>query len=233
MAESIDIAHVMSHLARRLQAESSVEDTLQRMTASAVAAVPGAELAGVTLVQDRQKVETRGATDFVVELIDAAQYETGEGPCLTALWDHHTVEMPDIHDETRWPRWTERLGETGVRSMMCFQLYVHDRNLAALNLYSSKPSAFDDESRQVGELFAAHAAVALASVQQTEHLHHALDTRDVIGMSKGVLIERFKVTPDGAFQMLVRASQEHNIKLHQVAELVVRTGQSPEEAVRE
>jgi AmiR/NasT family two-component response regulator len=140
--------------------------------------------------------------------------------------------MPDIEAETRWPEWTERLGETGVRSMMCFQLYVRDRNLAALNLYSSKTSAFDEESRRVGELFAAHAAVALASVQQTEHLHHALDTRDTIGMAKGVLIERFKVTPEGAFQMLVRASQEHNIKLHQVADLVVRTGETPDEAVQ-
>jgi GAF domain-containing protein len=151
---------------------------------------------------------------------------------LSALWDFRTVEMSDIQTETRWPAWIARLGETGVRSMLCFQLYVRDRNLAALNLYSSKKAAFDDESRRVGELFGAHAAVALAAIQQSEHLHHALDTRDMIGMAKGVLIERFKVTSEAAFAMLVRASQEHNIKLNQVAELVMRTGQTPDEAAR-
>jgi GAF domain-containing protein len=230
MIDPLDIAGVMGDLARRLQAEESIEDTLQAMTASAVTSVPGAELAGVTLVRDRHNVETRAATDRIVQMIDAAQYETGEGPCLSALWEHHTVDMPDIMGETRWPRLIARLGETGVRSMMCFQLYVRDRNLAALNLYSSRKSAFDDESRAVGELFAAHAAVALAAIQQTQQLHRALDTRDVIGMAKGVLMERFKVTPDAAFQMLVRASQQHNIKLNQVADLVLHTGQSPDEA---
>jgi hypothetical protein len=114
--------------------------------------------------------------------------------------------------------------------MLCFQLYVQARNLAGLNLYSSRRAGFGDESRRIGELFAAHAAVALAAVEQSQQLHHALDTRDVIGMAKGILIERFKVTPDGAFQMLVHASQQHNMKLNQVADLVVRTGESPNAA---
>jgi GAF domain-containing protein len=200
------------------------------MTAAAVDSVPGAELASVTVVRDRLKVQTRAATGPAAERLDRAQYEVGEGPCLSALWEHRTVEMPDIQTETRWPRWVACLGETGVRSMICFQLNVHERNLAVLNLYSSHRAGFDDESRRIGELFAAHASVALAAVEQSQQLHHALDTRDVIGMAKGILIERFKVTPDAAFQMLVRASQEHNMKLHQVADLVVRTGQAPNEA---
>ena len=166
MTDALDMAHVMGELARRLQAEASVENTLQEMTASAVAAVPGAELAGVTLVRDRQRVETRAATDPVVEKIDAAQYESGQGPCLSALWEHRTIEMPDLQAESRWPEWTARLGETGVRSMMCFQLYVRDRNLAALNLYSSQPEAFGEESRSTGEVFAAHSAVALATFRR-------------------------------------------------------------------
>jgi GAF domain-containing protein len=232
VAEFLDVSTVMSELARRLQAEASVEETLQQMTASAVACVPGADLAGVTLVSDRRHVETRAATDPAVEKMDAAQYEMGEGPCLSVLWEHRIVELPDVQSERRWPRWTTQLGDTGVRSMICFQLYVQERNLAGLNLYSFREAAFNEESRRVGELFAAHAAVALAAAQQSQQLHHALDTRDTIGMAKGVLIERFKVSPEAAFQMLVRASQEHNIKLNQVADLVMHTGQTPQEAAQ-
>jgi AmiR/NasT family two-component response regulator len=48
-------------------------------------------------------------------------------------------------------------------------------------------------------------------------MSRALDTRDVIGQAKGILMERFGVEGDQAFQMLVRTSQDTNTKLAAVA----------------
>lgn len=53
-----------------------------------------------------------------------------------------------------------------VRSAVFFQLYLErndDDRLGALNLYSMRPDAFDDEAVELGEVFAAHCSAVLAA----------------------------------------------------------------------
>jgi AmiR/NasT family two-component response regulator len=69
--------------------------------------------------------------------------------------------------------------------------------------------------------------VALATAQEREHLAEAVLTRDLIGQAKGILMERHKLTADQAFAVLVRASQQANLKLRALAEQLTRTGQLP------
>ena len=52
-------------------------------------------------------------------------------------------------------------------------------------------------------------------------------SRQVIGEAMGVLIERHRITSEQAFARLVRASQNSNIKLREVAQIVCETGQDP------
>jgi len=90
------------------------------------------------------------------------------------------------------------------------------------------PGAFDTAAQATAGLFAAQAAIALYGARHAEGLGQALKTRDVIGQAKGILMERFGVDPDEAFQMLVHSSQDTNLKLTAVAEWVttspLRTG---------
>ncbi|MCE6995468.1 ANTAR domain-containing protein [Saccharothrix sp. S26] len=109
--------------------------------------------------------------------------------------------------------------------MLSFQLFVQDDDLGALNLYSPDVRAFDEDSQHVGSLFASHAAVALAASQEREHLTEAMRTRDLIGQAKGILMERHKFTGDQAFTLLVRASQRANMKLRDLADRLVHTGE--------
>lgn len=109
--------------------------------------------------------------------------------------------------------------------MLSFQLYVDGDNLGALNLYAYEPDAFTDDSEHVGLLFAAHAAVAFAGAQKQDHLLRAMTTRGVIGQAMGILMERYQLTGDKAFQLLVRVSQHHNRKLTDIAEELIRTGE--------
>ena len=111
--------------------------------------------------------------------------------------------------------------------MLSFQLYVERDNLGALNLYSADACAFDDESEHVGLLFAAHAAVAMAGARRQEQLTHAVTVRDLIGQAKGILMERYKITADQAFQVLARASQQTNRRLADVADELTQTGSVP------
>jgi ANTAR domain len=58
-------------------------------------------------------------------------------------------------------------------------------------------------------------------------LRVALASRDVIGQAKGALMERFQISSDEAFRMLVRWSQNCNVKLRAVAAQLVWSGELP------
>ncbi len=108
--------------------------------------------------------------------------------------------------------------------MLCFQLFVVGDDLGALNLLAHRRASFTDESEQVGLLFASHAAVAVAGAQQREDITVALGSRDLIGQAKGILMERFRITADQAFDVLAKVSQDTNRKVYAVAEELARTG---------
>jgi AmiR/NasT family two-component response regulator len=56
-----------------------------------------------------------------------------------------------------------------------------------------------------------------------EQLRSALNSRDVIGQAKGILMERFDVDAMRAFDMLRELSQTMNIRLAEIAQRVVDT----------
>jgi len=105
--------------------------------------------------------------------------------------------------------------------MLGYKLFTTGRTLGTLDLYSSTPNAFDAEAEVVGELFAAHAAIALLGSTQQAEWQTALNSRDTIGMAKGILMQRERITDVQAFNLLVSTSQNANIKLHDLAEWLV------------
>ncbi len=219
------LAERLSDLSRELQDERDVQGTLDSIVGAAVGTVPGAEYASISVVIKRREVRTQAATGELPRAVDQAQYDSGQGPCLDSLYTHRTVRLPDLDSETRWPMFAAQARAVGLRSMLAIQLYVNGQDLGALNLHCTEPDAFSDESEQVGLLFAAHAAVAMAGAQEEEHLRTALGTRDVIGQAKGILMERYKISSQDAFRLLVVASQHTNIRVHEVADYLARTGQ--------
>ncbi|GAA1338630.1 GAF and ANTAR domain-containing protein [Saccharothrix algeriensis] len=215
----------LSEVARTLHEQGDAQETLDAIVRAAVGTIPGACDAGVMTVVSRRKVDTVAMTGELPGLVDQVQYETGQGPCLTALFDQRVVSVPDVVAEERWPDFAARVRELDVASMLSFQLYVAGDDLGALNLYAPVTEAFDEESEHVGSLFASHAAVALAAAQERDHLAESVHTRDLIGQAKGILMERHKITADQAFALLVRGSQHTNTKVRDLAEQLVRTGE--------
>jgi transcriptional regulator with GAF, ATPase, and Fis domain len=225
-ADGDDLAARLSDLARALEKEDDVEKTLQAIVNAAVDTIPGAQYAGLMVVKRRREMNTRAATDDLVHGIDHAQFEADEGPCLDMAHGTQAVRrMDDMSTEQRWPRFTRRAAELGVRSMLSFRLFVDKSTLGSLSLCSKERSAFDEESEHVGLLFASHAAVAMSGAQQKEHLSNAVSARDLIGQAKGILMERHKLTADQAFNVLARVSQESNTKLVELARTLTGTGE--------
>lgn len=218
------LARDLSELAREMQAETTVEALLERITAAAVYEVDGAEHAGISEA-DGKHVHTRASTHELVTTIDDLQYRIEDGPCLTSLREQVTVRSDDLAAEDRWPRFAPAASGAGVRSMLSVQLFVDGDNLGVLNLYNTKPNAFDETSENAAMLLAAHAAVAWKGARVEGNLRTALETRDVIGQAKGILMERFKIDAAAAFDLLILASQRTNIKVRDVADQLATTGE--------
>jgi GAF domain-containing protein len=219
-----DLSQRLADLARDMQRQGDAAAVMDVIVATAVGMVPGAEEASISLVHGRRRVISAAATGDLPRRFDDLQEETGQGPCMDAMYEHETVRVDDFTSERRWPELARRIPELGVASMLCFQLFVAGDDLGALNLLGHQPGAFTDESERVGLLFASHAAVAVAQAQKLNHLGSALASRDVIGQAKGILMERYKVTAPQAFALLATASMDTNRKVHDVAELLTTTG---------
>ena len=219
-----ELAQHFGDLARSLESEDDTGAMLEELVTTAVLLVPGAQEGSLSLVTGRRHVSSQHASGELPRTVDGLQTETGQGPCLDAVYEQQTVRVADLSQEDRWPEFAHRAFEAGAVSMLSFQLYVEGDNLGALNLYSRQPDAFDDDSEQIGLLFASHAAVAFAGAQKIDNLNLALDTRDLIGQAKGILMERYRIDGARAFQVLTRISSSSERKLREVADELVRTG---------
>jgi GAF domain-containing protein len=222
-----DLAAHLTDIARRLQQQRGEQETMDAIVRSAVGTIPGAEHAGIMTVTGRKETRTVATTGDLPREVDQAQFDTGEGPCLTALYQEKIVSVPDVVEDARWRRFGRKVSELKVGSMLSFQLFVENEDLGALNLYSPQTGAFDEESEHVGSLFAGHAAVALAAAHERRQLAAAVETRDLIGQAKGILMERHQINADQAFAVLVRASQHTNAKLRDIAEQLTTTRKLP------
>jgi GAF domain-containing protein len=166
--------------------------------------------------------------------VDMLQHRTGEGPCLDAIADGTIVYADDLSDDPRWALYGPLAAELGIRSVLAVPLTAA-YSVGALNLYARYPRAFGVIDRARGILLAALAGVAVTSAQtheaedlRSDNLREALGTREMIGQAQGILMERERVTGEEAFDILRRASQHLNIRLREVAQSLVDTGQQPE-----
>jgi len=212
-------------LARALHIEDArLQPTLDVIVTNAAAAHPAAEDAGIILFTGG-KLVPQATTGHAPQVLDLKQQETGDGPCIEAARKQTVVEVTDTRDEIRWPQFCDTAQACGVRSLLCAPLWVSDRNLGALTLYSPHPAAFSPGDTRLISLFGTLAALALHEAQRTSQLREALTSRDVIGQAKGVLMERHRISGDAAFALLSHASQTVNVKLTEVARHLAETGE--------
>ncbi len=140
-ADSVTLSKGLVAMAPFLVGEASLRDTLQRVTDLALEAVPAADMAGITMLVEG-RVTTPVFTDDTAPQIDAAQYETGIGPCLDAF-RHQQVHRIDFVDKDRqWPPFSEAAGARGVQSCLSLPLVARHEGVGALNFHSRATEAW-------------------------------------------------------------------------------------------
>ncbi|PYE13559.1 GAF domain-containing protein [Williamsia limnetica] len=212
-----DLAHEMSqHL------PDTTATAFDDLIAGAVTHIRAAQYAGVTVVATDGAVTTPASTGDHPRTLDALQQQHRQGPCFDAATDHDSYFIADLHTETRWPRFcSDALSYTPIRAIASYQLFNTHNSVGALNLYAEDPNAFNQHDRDLGYIFAAHAAIVWAAVERGEQFRSALASRDIIGQAKGMIMERYNLGPIQAFELLRRLSQETNTRIADLAQRLV------------
>lgn len=223
----LDLAQTFADLALTLDAQVSVDEALDESVRLALDTVDGADLVGISWLVQGKPMLTPASTDPLVPQLDAIAFELRQGPSLDAGAEQSTTIVADLATDERWPDFGRRASELGINSMLSCGLASPRRTLGSLNLYARKPNAFSEDEVQIAAIYAAHASIVLVNRQLESDLRTAVDSRGLIGQAIGILIERHKVQPQQAFDLLVKASQRRHVKLRDVASQLVETGVDP------
>jgi GAF domain-containing protein len=223
-ATHLRIAELVQNLHSRPDADS--DTVLDELVEHAAIEIPGAQYAGITVTRNAKHIDTPAATHKWPIMLDEIQQRHREGPCLTAAWEEKTIHVADLEIDDRFPLYRrDVLEQTPIRTIMAFQLFIADETMGALNVYAEQPNVFDQSSRDIGRVFAAHSSVAWNSARRDEQFKRALASRDVIGQAKGMIMERYGVDAVQAFEVLRKLSQDSNVPLVAVADELITKAQ--------
>jgi len=217
-------------LGRLLIAEESIPSVLQRVVDLVKASMPPGAEASITVLRDEQAT-TAAFTGELASQLDEMQHAPGYGPCLDAALGGHVIEILDGATDGRWPDYLPTFLELGARSSLAVPVPAAQL-VAGLNVYAPAPDAFTADDRRMLVEFAGYAGAVLTNMDALQDardlaadLRKAMESRAVIEQSKGILMERFTVTEDQAFRLLVQVSMHTNRKVRDLAEHLVVTGE--------
>ena len=220
MNDDVRLAAYFAEFSEEITGTDDVPLTFQTVVERARDLVPGCDHCGLHLRRRRGRAESVASTDEIADEADSLQDTLQDGPCVDATFEAQNFVVHDTLTEERWPTWAARVAALGVRSSLSIRLSSNDVTIGALNLYSDQPGSFDGD-QDLAMIFASHAAAAMSTSQLVSGLRNALDSRHTIGIAQGVLAVRYDITYERAFQVLHRFSNEHNLKLRDLAEQVL------------
>lgn len=176
------------------------------------------------------------ASDDHVRVLEQAQEEAGQGPCVDSLVHCRVVASADALRDERWPRLVPLLEGTAVRAVLGVPLVVSGNAIGTLNAYAEERHEWHVSEEAAIAKFAEVAAelvrVSLTATRQghlAEQLQYALDHRLPIERAVGIVMASERLGAVDAFDRLRRQARSRGIR---VADLAVEVLGAHEDAMR-
>jgi putative methionine-R-sulfoxide reductase with GAF domain/PAS domain-containing protein len=221
-SDVVGLASALAELSALPVEQGDRQKLLSRMATLVRGAVPAADWVSITIgppmEPQRLGTDSAEAQDF-----DGRQVRAGEGPCWQAYLSATVVVTDDVQ-----PTLSRISPPSAVRSVLAVPVREDGETTGVVNVYSGRTHAFSPAGQRIAELTAAAVAGVLQSVTERESLQHladnlerALVSRAVIDQAKGMIMARLDVGADDAFARLVKLSSRLNVKIRDLAALVV------------
>ncbi|WP_377288895.1 ANTAR domain-containing response regulator [Planomonospora corallina] len=210
----------------RVSEETSSESVLRGLTTTLAGGVPGCAGGSAELWLRERLVVSASHSELVV-LVDG-ESALGEGPLTEARATGGHVAVQDVLREPRWPGYTAMAVRCGVRSVLAIPITV-ERAVLVLGLYGVRPGVFAARNvTPLAEMLSEQVNVALANMWDYDEvrtdaaqMQEALAGRAVIDQAKGIIMKSSGCTAEEAFDELRRVSQHHQVKVADLARLLV------------
>ena len=226
-ADQLDLRASLSGLSQLATGRLGLENTLTQVAQFAVRAIPGADGAGLTLLEAGRSDTIVATAQFVSE-IDDIQYGLGQGPCVSAAAEGRTMMSDSLGADDRWPEFGSKVAGLGVHSALSLPLITAGRVVGAMNIYAHERGVFNDRAAEIGELFAVPAAVAAQNAQVLSQarrlatqLQATLNNRAVIDRAVGIVMSRSGGTAEQALAKLRTLGQKDHKEIYAVAQRIL------------
>ena len=231
--ETVDELNLRAQLARSAAGPArnrAVDAQLSLVVAVADATIGCADGVSVTLNR-AGRLGTVAASNDTVLRMDAHQYATGEGPCLSAADEGRTFHSESLEDEARWPAFVPLAADEGIASILSTPLIAGSESIGALNIYSNTPAVFGTYQHELAAVLADQASAILTSAademsdaETSARITAALRSRLKLAQAQGVLMTRQRVSEDEASDTLHRMARAAGISvLEQATALIAST----------
>ena len=207
------------------------EQTLRRVAELAKQTLHEVEDVSVTMIE-RGLARSVVFTGRLAVDLDERQYELGFGPCLDAAKTGQTIVVDTRSIDSPYREFARVASRAGIRHVVSVGLPIAERSIGGLNIYSTAEAPLSQGFVEQAEVFAGYAAVTVNNVasysgaaSEAAQLRVAMESRAVIDQAKGILMVRDRCSPEEAFEMLIRISQNRNVKLRDIAQVIVEAVQ--------
>jgi diguanylate cyclase (GGDEF)-like protein len=164
-----ELSDVLSEFARTMVTNFPIQGILDHLVRRIVDIMP-VTAAGVTLITPGVDPRYVAASDPAALRYEKLQTELGQGPCLAAYHTGQAVSVPDLGVEVRFPKFTPRAFEAGLRAVFTFPLHHGEFQLGALDLYRDTVGPLTPRSMVVAQTLADVAAAYLINAQARSDL---------------------------------------------------------------
>lgn len=226
-APTLNEATAYASLSQLVYADRPLADTLKRVAVLATHALSGTPEVSLTLIED-ERAWTAATSGSVALELDGTQYDTASGPCLDAARCGETITVTMNGRDQPYPEFRQAARRQGVTHTMSIGFSTGDQVTGAMNIYNSTGRTFGDDSDRIAKAFAVCAGIVLANVDRyrlaaarASNLEIALLSRAPIEQAKGILMTQHRCSSEEAFKILLRLSQNQNVKLRVIAQNLV------------
>lgn len=224
---SDETASLLADVAVQLHREPGVDNALRAVVDHLVDLAGCNAATGALFARRRWRLHTSVATAALAEEADAYQVRLREGPAFSAMRERTSVVVADAVTDPRWPRWRALVASAGVRAAVAVPLDLGTHLTGVVTAYWTGAGRPGADAVEAAELLARHASIGLTVARESTTLREAIEARHRIGVAQGILMERYGLSAQQAFDVLRRYSRDNNVKLGNVAREVIETRSLP------
>jgi GAF domain-containing protein len=155
-----DLVSALEQLAEVLQHQRTLGAALGGIAEAATVAVPGCDAATIAIAVEGRPV-TAAMTARVALELDMVQYDTREGPCLTAFRTMSALRMDIVEEDEAFPHFALAARRRGICAVLSVPAMWGNEVVATLNLYS-RTGPFDETASTITAVLAAQVAIAVS-----------------------------------------------------------------------